>query len=58
MSLTPWDWTEVGEGIFVALLFIVAPLGWRAEKHHKANERRHAEAMEAHRKVHEHLGIK
>ena len=41
----------------MSLLFILAPVLWRVEKHRKASERRHAETMEAHRKMHEHMGI-
>lgn len=45
---SPWNWTEVSEGIVVSLAFVLGPLLWRLEKHHK-------QTMAAHKKTHERL---
>jgi hypothetical protein len=42
----------------VSLMFVLTPVLWRVEKHHRRAEARHVETMEAHRKTHEHLGLK
>lgn len=61
LTATAWDWTEIAEGIFVSLLFVVGPIVTHAEARHRKREqesqRRHAEIMSAHAKVHKHLGI-
>lgn len=38
-----WNWTEVLEGTFVSLLFVLAPILWRVEKHHRTSQQRHDE---------------
>ena len=44
LALTsPWNWTEVSEGVTVSLLFVLGPILWRVEKHHRASQRRHDE---------------
>ena len=48
--LTAFNWTEVLEGMLVSLVFVLIPLLWRLEKHHK-------QTMAAHKKTHDHLGI-
>lgn len=48
--ITPFNWTEVAEGMLVSLIFVLAPLAWRLEKHHK-------QTMAAHKKTHDQLGI-
>jgi hypothetical protein len=48
--MSAWDWTEVTEGIVVSLVFVLLPILWRMERHHK-------QTMAAHRRTHEHLGI-
>lgn len=62
LLITPWNWTEVKEGIFVSLIFVLVPLLFHAEKRYrireKESERRHDEQMKAHGKTHENLGIK
>jgi hypothetical protein len=50
---TNWDWTEILEGAFVSLLFLipsVITILKRMNKHHRIT-------MEAHQKTHDHLGI-
>lgn len=37
-----WNWYEIVEGAVVSLAFVVVPLLWRIERHHK-ELRRHAE---------------
>jgi hypothetical protein len=57
LALTsPWDWTEIIEGTIVSLLFVLAPVLWRVEKHHR-ELRAHAQhqsmlAEEQHYAVH------
>lgn len=54
---TPWDWTEVIEGIAVSLAVVLAPILWRVEKHRKTAERHHAEQQTHNQRVREHLGM-
>lgn len=62
LTTTSWDWTEITEGIFVSLIFVVIPVLFHAEKRHrtreKESERRHIEQMKVHNKAHSDLGIK
>jgi hypothetical protein len=57
-----WNWYEVLEGSAVSLAFVVAPLLIHAEGRHRtrarAAERRHKEAMDAHRKTHDRLEVR
>lgn len=48
--VSTWNWTEVAEGSVVSLVFVLLPLLWRVEKHHKAAMRahdRHAKHLKA-----------
>jgi hypothetical protein len=51
--VTPFDWTEIIEGIIVSVLFILIPVVWRLEKHHNQamaqHEKHHGELMREHR---------
>jgi hypothetical protein len=44
-----WNWYEVAEGAVTSLIFILAPVLWRMEKHHKEHvavaEEHHAELL-------------
>lgn len=50
-----WNWTEVLEGTFVSLIFVVIPLLIRIEKHNNSAKVRHKEVMDAHKDHEKHL---